>query len=289
MPDPDASIAALVRNLHEAGAKIDPALSGWLTDGWTELSGRVTGLREAPPSSLAVLAAHLGPPLAELRAADLLLTSLCLQGDAPALAHFDQLLVREVSRAVRPLDEGNTLVDEVAQQVREKLLVGAGGGPLLASYAGQGSLTGWLRAVAVRTALNARRPAAREAPVSTLPDHPLADPDPELALLRARYRELFRVAFAGAIAALSPRERTILRLTSLDGLTLAQVAPMYGKDLSTISRWLSNARESLLNSTRTALTEVLGVSRAELDSVMRAADSELNLSLARLLESEAAE
>jgi RNA polymerase sigma-70 factor (ECF subfamily) len=107
---------------------------------------------------------------------------------------------------------------------------------------------------------------------------------PELALLRARYRDDFRQAFTAAIATLSARERTLLRLTALDGLTLAQVAPLYGKDLSTISRWLAKARELLLNQTRAGLSERLGLSTGELDSVMRAADSELHLSLARLLQ-----
>jgi RNA polymerase sigma-70 factor (ECF subfamily) len=170
----------------------------------------------------------------------------------------------------------------VTQLVRERLLLPPS---RLADYAGQGSLASWIRAVAVRVALNARRPGAREEPVSSVPDQPIADADPELALLRSRYREAFRTAFAEAVGALTPRDRTIMRLTALDGLTCAQVGQMYGKDASTVSRWLASSRAVLLEKTRHLLSTSLNLSPSALDSLMRVADSELDLSISRLLES----
>lgn len=213
--------------------------------------------------------------------ADLRLASACLDGDPTALASFDDLLRVEVRRAVAPLDTSNTLVDEVTQLAREKLLVQR----RLRDYSGQGPLGAWLRAVAVRLGLNARRAGGRDVPVAELPDQPLADPDPELALLRARYRDQFKRAFEAAMASITPRERTLLRLTTLDGLALATVGQMYGKDASTVSRWLAATRATLLERTRASLAEALKLSSGELDSVMRAADSQLNLSIARLLQS----
>lgn len=214
--------------------------------------------------------------------ADLLLAAACLAKDARALAYLDALLVNEVRRAVSPLDTTNVLVDEVTQLVRERLLMPP---PRLADYAGQGSLASWIRAVAVRVALNARRPGAREEAVSTVPDQPLADADPELALLRSRYREAFRAAFGEAVGTLTARERTIMRLTALDGLTCAQVGQMYGKDASTVSRGLAASRAVLLEKTRLTLSTSLSLSPSALDSLMRVADSELDLSISRLLES----
>lgn len=215
---------------------------------------------------------------------DLELISRCLAGDAQALAGLDALLTTEVRRAVSPMDTSGVLVDEVTQLVRERLLVPDGAGRVrLQDYSGEGPLGAWLRAVAVRTALNARRTGAREEPVEVLPDEPLADPDPELALLRARYRESFRAAFATALEALTPRDRTILRLTSLDGLPLAQVGKMYGKDASTISRWLAASRQVLLERTRQVLATELKLTDSALDSVMRAANSALDLHLSKLL------
>ena len=137
----------------------------------------------------------------------------------------------------------------------------------------------------MRVALNAKRPGAREEAVSSVPDQPIVDANPELALLRSRYRESFRAAFAEAVGALTPRERTIMRLTSLDGLTCAQVGQMYGKDASTVSRWLAASRAVLLEKTRLTLSTSLSLSPSALDSLMRVADSELDLSISRLLES----
>lgn len=275
-------LAALSAALPAASPlRASPHLAAWLTASRGALAPTI----ELPAALAPLLARHLPSTvddLADLAGADLLLASACLAGSPSALARFDEVLREEVRRAVAPLDTSNTLVDEVTQLAREKLLVPPA---RLAEYAGQGTLVGWLRAVAVRLALNAKRPGAREQPVSAVPDQPLADPDPELALLRARYRDEFRTAFAGAVRALTPRERTLLRLTTLDGLTLATVGQMYGKDASTISRWLAAARATLLERTRGTLAQTLRLSTAELDSVMRAADSELNLSISRLLDS----
>jgi RNA polymerase sigma-70 factor (ECF subfamily) len=236
------------------------------------------------PLDDATVVAHastrLGPGVAQL---DVVFAALTLAGHAAAQADFDALVRVEVRRAVAPIDPSPTFLDEVVQLVLTRLLVGAT--PRLAEYSGQGSLAAWLRAVAVRLALNARRPGAKEEAVAAVPDQPLADPDPELALLRRRYQAQFKRAFELAVQALTPRERTLLRLTTLDGLTLAQVGPMYGKDASTISRWLATARTTLLERTREALGAELKLSGSQLDSVMRAADSELNVSIFRLLQS----
>lgn len=207
-----------------------------------------------------------------------------IRGESAALETFDVLLKSEVRRAVSPLDGSGVLVDEVTQQLRERLLLPDASGRLkLEDYSGDGALPAWLRAVAMRTALNTRRVGAREDLVDELPDAPLANPDPELALLRARYKEAFRAAFATALTVLTPRDRTLLRLTTLDGLSYAQVGQMYGKDTSTISRWLQQVRAVLLEKTRGELSMELKLTDSALDSVMRAADSAMDLHLSQLL------
>jgi RNA polymerase sigma-70 factor (ECF subfamily) len=266
-------------------AMADDAFEAWLRGGQEKLQMLWPNLALKTEGAMKWLKPHVdGGKLESLDAAGLLLAAGALSLQPGAVTCFDQLLRAEVKRAVGPLDKSNALVDEATQLVREKLLFGAGT-PKLAEYSGQGSLAAWLRAVAVRLALNSQRAGAREDAVGALPDTALADPDPELALLRARHRESFKQAFTAAIAKLSARERTLMRLTSLDGLTLMQVGQMYGKDQSTISRWLAAARETLLKATREQLSTTLKLTPSELDSVMRAADSELNLSISRLLES----
>ena len=86
------------------------------------------------------------------------------------------------------------------------------------------------------------------------------------------------------MASLSPRERTLLKLHTLDGLSLEQIGPLYKKDKSTISRWLAKAQQQLHEVTRAQLVSALALTPHELESVLRAAQSELSLSLSRLLD-----
>jgi RNA polymerase sigma-70 factor (ECF subfamily) len=271
--------------MNELASRLRPLLppGDWSSlTAWLETAGAFSPRAD---DGLRVLAGHLGrvgpAGLATLSGADLLLAAACVDQQPAALADLDRRLVTEVRRALGGVDPAT---DDVTQLVRERLLVGTP--PRIAEYAGQGPLSAWLRAVAVRTALNARRGGARESPVSSPPDSPVSR-DPELALLRERFRDAFRRAFADAVSRLSPRERTVLRLSVVDGLTLERIGAIYRKDASTISRWLDAARRALHEHTRAALQP--HVPPGEFDSVLRAADSELNLSLSRLLASSSAE
>ncbi len=216
------------------------------------------------------------------RSAEVSLTIACALGEVAALEAFDALLRQEVARVVRPIDP--SAVDELTQVVRAHVLLPEPNGRCrLEGFRGEAPLRAWVRAVAVRTALNARRGLVVEQVVSQAPDLAASAADPELALLRARHRESFRAAFAVAVAALSPRQRNVLRLHTLDGVPLVRIGALYQKDTSTVSRWLEQVRRSLLASTRRELAARLGLKDGELDSVMRAADSEMSVSLQRLL------
>jgi RNA polymerase sigma-70 factor, ECF subfamily len=112
----------------------------------------------------------------------------------------------------------------------------------------------------------------------------VAAPNPELELIRRKHKQHFATAFVAAMATLSPRERTLLKLHVLDGLPLDQIGPLYKKDKSTISRWLAKAQQQLHDATRAQLVAALKLTPNELESVLRAAQSELSLSLSRLLQ-----
>lgn len=216
---------------------------------------------------------HHGAVTAELE-----LTRAVLAGKAEALASLEVLLAREVARVAA---SQQVPADELQQAVRERLLVGPS--PRLGTFDGSGPLTAWLRAVATRQASNLRRSAGREEVVSSVPDAALAAPNAELALLRAQYRAHFREAFTAALAGLEARERTVLRLHTLDGLSLASIGAMFHRDASNVSRWLAKIRAQLLEATRQQLGQRLSLEGSELESVMRVADSELTMSLSGLL------
>ncbi|WP_395812894.1 sigma factor-like helix-turn-helix DNA-binding protein [Archangium minus] len=58
---------------------------------------------------------------------------------------------------------------------------------------------------------------------------------------------------AEALAALPSRERTVLRLHLVEGLSLERIGTVYRTHKSTVSRWLARAREEVLAGTRSRL------------------------------------
>jgi RNA polymerase sigma-70 factor (ECF subfamily) len=218
-------------------------------------------------------------------AADLALARAAAAGDAAAIRAVDDLL-GEVAPAVRRIDASAGFVDEVRQALRVRLLVGEGGEPpRIAGYGGRGPLRAWLRIAAVRTALNLKRPARRETSAEEVLGELVArDADPELAHLKTLYRAELRDALGAALAALPDRDRAVLRLHYVDGMRLARIAALYQVQESTVSRWVHKAAEAVGAAGRRQLRGRLSLSASALDSVARLVESNLDLSLARILD-----
>ena len=124
-----------------------------------------------------------------------------------------------VAGAVRSVDAAPSFVDEVLQRLRTRVLVPEDGrSPRILDYAGRGSLENWLRAGALRLALNARRDARRGP--EPLPDASLWEPaaptvDRTLELLRGQVRRrLRRRAARGVRARWRPASGTCSGCTS---------------------------------------------------------------------------
>jgi RNA polymerase sigma-70 factor (ECF subfamily) len=217
---------------------------------------------------------------------DLYLAGACLAGDATAIAVFNDrhgATIREaVESVVRGPDAG-----EVEQRLAGALLVGsASAPPRLASYAGKAPLERWLRVAAQRAALVWLRESRAEArardgaavePVAAGQTHP------EMAFLKERYRGDFERALAEAIERLPERERVLLRLHLVNGLSVEKVGKMFAVTQPTASRWLAAARETLLEDIKATLGTRLGASTEELASLAGMVASRLDLSLSLLL------
>jgi RNA polymerase sigma-70 factor (ECF subfamily) len=109
------------------------------------------------------------------------------------------------------------------------------------------------------------------------------DTAPALAVMKAKYRDEFKRAFHAAVAALSDRERLLLRQAELDGLSIDELAKFYGVHRATTARWVESAREAVLKKTQEALAERLAIASAEVASIMRLIRSSLDVSLPALL------
>ncbi len=261
------------------------------------LSGLVRTAREAWPqlgmdagAFLAHVAERLPPTgdagevLASLRADGLFLAFTCARGDARALEALDAHVLSQLGTWLPR--EPPARVDELRQLLRQRLLVPAAGGPpKLASYSGRGPLEQWVRAVALRLHIDQQRATPRELPLEEAPAA-LAErlgADPELAFIRERHQEDFRGAFRAALGRLEARERNLLRLHHVHGLSMDEVSATLQAPRSTVARWIARARERLLALTREELTSRLGLTPDELDSLLRLVRSQLDVSLRQLM------
>lgn len=223
--------------------------------------------------------------------ADLGLACACLAGDAAALRVLDQAIAGEARAAVKKLRRPAWLADEVQQELAQRLLVGEDGkSPRLATYAGQSALGRWLGVAAMRTALNLTRRRKAETPLDD-DDQQLAavvgsELAPQLAIVRDRYKHEVELSVREAFDALDDaRDRNLLRLYYFERVGLDRLAQMFGVHASTVSRWLTALRETIMDDTRFRLAERLGLAGNfnDVDSLIRAVRSELDITLSRIL------
>ena len=236
------------------------------------------------------LAAQKDPvtALAHLRIDDLFLAQWCVTGDARAIAAFERVHRTDLDAVFGRFRQLAVTGDEMRQALRIKLFVGATGkGPRIADYSGFGFLQNWVRVTALRTLVDlARSERARKLEEVFADEDMLAMAAPDA--LDSRYtrdqiNRAIKQAFALAISALAPRQRNFLRHAHVDALTLDQIAALYNIHRATVARTLAQARETMMTATRRALAVQLDLADDQLESLVRAADSCIDLSLSRVL------
>lgn len=231
----------------------------------------------------AKLAAEDPPPLTAAGAAELYLALGCAAGDPAAITAFDREYLSIVATALAGMKLPAATIEDVRSTVRDKLLLSDGKPARIIDYAGRGRLKGLIQVTATRTAIDRIRHEAKEA---ELPARELAAPtNVELSLIKAQYREAFMAGFTRAVAAASRRDRNLLRLHFLGGVTLEQLAQMYGVHRATVVRWLAAARETVFGATRDHVAETIGAPTEELDEMFELVRSRVELSVERLLAS----
>jgi RNA polymerase sigma-70 factor (ECF subfamily) len=107
--------------------------------------------------------------------------------------------------------------------------------------------------------------------------------DAETTRMKNLYKGAFRMAFVRALETLSPSERNHLRYRFAEGLSIQQIAVLYGVHRETAGIKLAQARTSLESAVRAELVAHLRVSQSELESVIRLALSQIDITLARAL------
>ena len=219
-----------------------------------------------------------------LFAPDLWLAAGCAAGDAKAIAYFDERYVAPLGKVLGATGLTADQIDEVKQELRGKLLVADGEPPRILEYSGRADLRTWMRTTAVRGAIDLlRRKQALPLDDDELAALPALADDPEIAHLKDRYRDELRTAIGDAIAALDARDRLLLKYHYVDGISIDRIGGLYGVHRATAARWLGAAREALSVATHRLLGARLGVTASQLRSIARLVESQLDLSIRRLL------
>jgi len=214
-------------------------------------------------------AAFVTGPVDLERAGDLYLACACVSGIPGAAERLEEVHIVAVPRAIGRIDRTPAFVAEVQQRMREKLLVGGPNGrPKIGDYAGRGSLAPRIRVAAIREALYNKRQPAREVEEDDAPEA-LVAADIELEILRRQYAPEFKRALRRALAALAPRERSALRLSFIDNLSIDQIGRIYGVHRATAARWITRAQVRVRELTASALQETLRLSPSEASSLIR--------------------
>lgn len=210
---------------------------------------------------------------------DLLLVSEVLQGNGQALQVFDVVLASVVT-VVRRIDPAQSFIEEVTQELRIKLLTNPE--PKLRGYGALGALVEWLRVAALRTALNLKRS-----------DHLLPTDDvPVKAILvgvddahmKQLYLQELNAAVEHGFRRLSARERTLLRLHFIDGLSLDRIAVMYNVHRATVARWLVTIRQRLFDEVSEHLAVTHGLGQTDIRSLYRRMQDEVHVTISRVLQ-----
>ena len=205
---------------------------------------------------------------------------------APAAVHaaFDVVLT-EVDAAGAATGATQDLIAEVKQLLRVQLLVPKDGKPPgIAGYRGRGPLRGWLRITATRELIRHKKKQARETPLEITLDRVLQSGiDPALEQLKAEYRAEFAAALREAIDDLSAEDRTLLRQSLADELSIDAIGAAFGVHRATAARWLNRARGALVAATHARLAKRLALPVDQIESVIRLVRSRLDASVIRYL------
>jgi RNA polymerase sigma-70 factor, ECF subfamily len=266
-PAPEG-LAEVLGQVAEAGRRAWPAIEVPVEQLRAQLLASAAGAR--PETAVG------GAPL---QAGDLYLTCACLLGDAEAIRTLEERLRVIVPPVIRRIDPSPDFADEVRQRLAQRLLVAEGGQrPRLASYAGRGPLAAWLGVAAQRVAIDLHRQVRREVPLEDDLAAALSRVGgAEELLWKQQYRDVVQEGLRRGLRALTARDRTILRMNLVAGVSLDTIAKSYQVNQSTITRWMAKARAQIL----TVLQDHLAgqVATSDLPSLVHLVQSQVDVAM----------
>lgn len=221
------------------------------------------------------------PDLAALRIGDLLLVFGYGRGEPAASEVIERQYLPQIEQSLRSYALSDFDLADIRQTLRQRLWASHAPQQGMAPYSGRGDLLGWLRVTALREAAHLAQRNRGKVEVSeqeALEAGHIAE-STELQLLKAQYREGFRRAFDEAMAALSSKERNLLRYSYIDNLSIDEIAAIYKVHRATVARWLAQTREMLQKKTRRNLTQQRSLGGVNLEEILSLIWSQLDVSI----------
>jgi RNA polymerase sigma-70 factor, ECF subfamily len=223
--------------------------------------------------------------LADVPATDIYLACACAARVRGAATAFERklgpVIRRAISRVLNTVDERQ----EAEQRVWHRLFVEDGQRPpRITQYLGNGPLENWVSVVSMRIAVSFVRAESAERRLRTKVIVDTASVDPERLLMKGELRRPFETAVTEALGRLSPRERMMLKLHVVSGMTLEAIGKSLGVTRQAMSKTFCRCRERILGEVEAALKERFKLSRHDFSSILRAVASQLDASLSRALE-----
>lgn len=216
--------------------------------------------------------------------ADLYLALACGKADPKAVRTLEQRFFPDLNEYLARAGFEAVTRQDVFQQLLLQLC--AGETPRIMSYAGRAALSSWLRVATHRLAIaiaeRSKFPRKRDSDL-TLNQLLSGDADPETQAAIDKARPMFQAVLRRVMDGLKDRDRTLLRLCFLDGLSIDKIGTLYGVHRATAARWICDIRQEILKEVEVVLVRDFGLRASEFKSLAFLVHSELHLSLIRVL------
>jgi RNA polymerase sigma-70 factor len=203
---------------------------------------------------------------------DLFLAMACSRQDRVAWEYFADdympLLRKFSAQACSNSGEG----EDLAQEITAKMLKESN---RLARYNGRGSLAGWLRVAVSHAAVDRFRRTRKQVSLEDLPQNStpidLIDPGKrdEDETLDARWGPVISNAASESISKLAARDRLVLGLYYLRGVSLKAIGRQFGMHEATVSRRLDKLRRNIRKKVEIELRKKHWMSAGEIRSLWK--------------------
>src|SRR5262245_7669535 len=161
------------------------------------------------------------------RGDELYLVAGCVACEPEAHQAFERRYLSPMTHNVGRIALSPDQADELRQQLRVSLLLGAQ--PKIGSFRGQGPLGAWVQVCAVRIAheMGADNDRLVSSDANMLDGLVAQDADQEVLAAKSQYRDAFQAALEECFLTLPSRQKTLLRMHFLDGMSIDEMGQVF--------------------------------------------------------------